>query len=125
MDKKTILLVEDDQFLAKLYASYFADKPYNIVIEPEGEQGLYRMKHGAIDLVILDIIMPKQTGLDVLEARQKDPTLQKIPVIVLTSLEQEADHDKAIELGADDFFSKTEVQLDVLLQKVDTLIYAT
>lgn len=118
----TVLIVEDDQFLARLYASFFENKGYKVIIEPEGEQGLYRMRRGSVDIVLLDIVMPKKSGFDVLIERQKDETLSKIPVIVLSSLEQEDDENFAKQLGADDFFTKGGVELDVLLGKVLKLL---
>lgn len=119
---KTILLVEDDPFLAKLYASYFDPEEFTTIIEPEGEQGLYRMQQGNVDLVLLDLLMPKKTGFDVLRVRKKDPALKNIPVIVLTSLEQDQDRNQALELGADDYFMKNELNLEFLLEKIRTLL---
>ena len=101
-----ILLAEDEPFLAQIYESFLVEAGHDVCIEGDGEQALFRMKNGQIELVVLDIIMPKKTGFEVLEARRQDPVLKQIPVIVLTGEESKETIERAFALGADDFFDK-------------------
>ena len=117
-----ILLIEDDDFLARLYASFFEDEGHTVYTEPEGEQGLYRMKNMTPDVVLLDLLMPKKDGFDVLRERQKSKELSAIPVIVLTGLEQPEDEQKAMGLGANDYFRKNDVELKALMTKIRKLV---
>lgn len=115
---KKILVVEDDKFLRKVYESKLPKEGYNVVSAADGELGLAAIKKEMPDLVLLDLIMPKMTGFDVLEVVRKDPILAKIPIIVLSNLGQEDDLTKAKALGAVDFFIKSNFSIKEVVEKL-------
>ena len=116
-----ILLAEDEAFLAQIYESFFTEAGHTVFVEPDGQRALYRLQQDTIDIVLLDIYMPNKTVFDVLKERQQDPALQTIPVIVLTGTDEQDDVDKAIALGADDYFDKKTLELEPLFAKITAL----
>lgn len=115
-----ILLVEDDQILAKLYQVKFQRAGFDMQIAFDGEDGLAKMKEFGPDLVILDLIMPKMDGLTFLFKVREDSELsaRKTPVLVLSNLGQESDIKKAMDAGAKDFFIKADIGLGEMVEKV-------
>jgi len=114
-----ILLAEDNGILANLYKSMLKKAGHDVYIEPDGEQTLYRMRNWKPDLVLLDIKLPKKTGYEVLAERKGDPELKKIPVIVLTGLDESETRRKSEELGADGYCHKVKLEIDPLLKMID------
>lgn len=119
--KKTILLADDDQFIAVVYKDGLEQAGYSVVVAHDGEEALAQIRAIKPDLVLLDIIMPKQNGFEVLQALQADPTVSTIPVIVLTNLSQESDELEARKFGATDFLVKSNISLNDLLARIDHL----
>ena len=115
---KKILVVEDDKFLRKVYESKLPKEGFIVVSAGDGEAGLAAIKKESPDLILLDLIMPKMTGFDVLAAIKKDPTLAKIPIIVLSNLGQEEDTIKAKALGASDFLIKSNYSIKEVVEKI-------
>ena len=115
-----VLLIEDDQILAKLYKTKFEKENFDIQLAFDGEEGLEKMKSFNPDLIILDLIMPKVDGFTFLQKVNEDPELSKrgTPILVLSNLCQESDVKKAMELGAKDFFIKADVSLSQMVEKV-------
>lgn len=115
-----ILLVEDDQILAKLYQTKLQREGFEIDIAYDGEEGLAKMKSFRPDLVILDLIMPKVDGLAFLARVNDDSETAKraAPILVLSNLGQESDIKKATDLGAKDFFIKADISLSQMVEKV-------
>jgi CheY-like chemotaxis protein len=91
---------------------------FDVVSAVNGEGGLELIKKGGIDLVLLDLIMPKLDGFKVLEVISQDTKLSKVPVIVLSNLNQKSDIERAKNLGAIDFYEKATTNLDVLVSKI-------
>jgi two-component system alkaline phosphatase synthesis response regulator PhoP len=103
MDEK-ILIIEDEEDLVKGLKLNLADEGYQIDWAPDGEAGLQKVLEGAPDLIILDIMMPKMSGLDVCrEIRQKG---LNVPIIMLTAKGEEIDKVVGLEIGADDYMTK-------------------
>lgn len=117
-----ILIAENREFLAKVYESFLVKAGYEVYIEPDGERALYRMRESKPDLVLLDLKMPEKDGFEVLEERMTDPELKKIPVIVFSALEKEGLIERVKKLGADDYLHKAEVQVELLLEKIEKLL---
>src|SRR3989344_7909694 len=103
---KKILLVEDDQFLSLLLKGRLEKEGFMVVQAFDGEQGLNLAKTEKPDLIVLDLIMPKLSGFEVLETISGDPQLRAIPVVVATNLGQESDIQKIKSLGVVDYFVK-------------------
>ncbi len=113
-----ILLTEDDNFLRKVFATTLEEAGYEVITATNGNEALSIMQSDSPDLVLLDMLMPLTDGFGVLEQVQKDEKLKQIPIVALTNLEQEADREKALSLGAKGYCSKADKDMDELLASV-------
>lgn len=121
--KYTIAVVEDDTMLRKYLASSLSkEKNITVVTGANGEEGEKVIKETIPDLVLLDIIMPKKNGFEVLEAIKKDPKTKDIRVIVLSNLGQQSDIDQAKKLGAIDYFVKVDLEMSAIVSKVKAIL---
>lgn len=116
-----LLLIEDDIFFRKFYVEKLKEKGFLVEEADNGEQGLEKIKIFKPDLIILDLIMPKKDGFEVLQSMQGDPELKKIPVLVFSTLGQGSDIEKAKKFGAADYVNKSLFDFNELLVKINTL----
>src|SRR3989344_1123383 len=116
MEKASVLLIEDDPFLTRAYQVKFESEGIALATATNGEEGLAAMRAQKPKLILLDLMMPKKSGFDVLKEMQQDPGLKDIPVIVLTVLGREEDVRSTLELGAKEYFIKTETKLDDVIK---------
>jgi DNA-binding response OmpR family regulator len=116
--KAKILFVDDDNFLRKVYKSELSEQGYEVILAADGEEGLEKSQISDPDLIILDMIMPKKNGFEVLTELQNNPNTQNIPVIILSNLGQEDDIKKGLDLGAVDYLVKDNITLTVIVDKV-------
>lgn len=117
--KKTILIIEDDTFLREMYAHVFRQDNFTIVEAEDGEQGIATAESGQHDLILLDIMLPKKTGIDVLrELRMSDSSAKNTPIILLTNLGQESIIREAYKIGADGYILKADLLPRQVLDKV-------
>ncbi len=100
--KQKVLLIEDDPLMIDLYKQTFQLNGFDVEIAEDGIKGLSLLKNSAVgpDVILLDIMMPKMNGFEVLEQLKKNPETKNIPVIVLSNLAQPNDVDKVLKLGA-------------------------
>jgi len=115
---KTILLVEDEPTLQKTLSIALQQEGYEIKNALDGEIGLALAKETKPDLILLDLIMPKMDGFEVLAELQKDEGTKDIPVIILTNLESSQDIERALVLGAKTYLVKANYDLKDVIQKV-------
>jgi len=115
---KKILLVEDESALQKTLGEVLGQEGYEIFSALNGEVGLRMAKDIKPDLILLDLILPKLHGFEVLKGLKGDEETKDIPVIVLTNLESMADIEKAIELGAKGYLVKAQYSLEEIVKKV-------
>ena len=113
-----ILLAEDDRILRKAGETALRKKGYDVVAAVDGEDALAKAREQPPDLVLLDVMMPKIHGFDVLRGLKGDPQLRDIPVIMLTNLEQPSDIKRATDGGAYGYLVKSNLDLDELATKV-------
>ena len=106
MTKQRVLIVEDDGFLASIYAQKLEVEGYEVSFATNGEDGLKLAQKDRPDIVLLDLLMPKMNGFEVLEKMKGDAELVKIPVLVLTNLGQKEDVERCIRLGAAGYIIK-------------------
>lgn len=116
--KKKILLIEDEEIMVDLLQKKLAAEGYDVLVARDGEEGLELMKGAHPDLVLLDIIMPKKNGFEVMEEKQKDKDLRGIPLVIISNSGQAIELDKAKKLGAKDWLVKTEFDPKEVLKKV-------
>ncbi|RJQ35653.1 response regulator [Candidatus Parcubacteria bacterium] len=116
--KAKILFVDDDNFLRKVYQAELSEHGYEVILAADGEEGLEKAQVNDPDLVILDMIMPKKSGFEVLTELQKNPSTKDIPVLILSNLGQKDDVKKGLDLGAVDYLVKDNVTLATIVDKV-------
>ena len=116
---KKILLVEDEPALQESFKTAFGGKGYELTQAMDGEEGLALMRAQKPDLVLLDLVLPKKHGFEVLKEMKSDANLKDLPVIVLTNLENSEDVEKALELGATTYLVKANYSLEEVVQKVE------
>ncbi len=113
-----ILLAEDDRILRKAGEVSLKKKGYDVISAVDGEDALAKALAHTPDLVLLDVMMPKMNGFDVLFALKRDPAVKHIPVIMLTNLEQPSDIRRAVDGGAHSYLVKSNMNLDDLAAKI-------
>jgi len=120
--KKRILIVEDNSFLSEMYAAKLELANFEVFIAANGEEALDKMKLNKPDLVLLDLLMPKKDGFEVLKEKFIDLEIKEIPVIILTNLSQKDQIKKCYELGAKDFLIKAYFVPTEVIKKIRNLI---
>ena len=115
---KKILFIEDESALQRAATQVFVEEGYQIFSALDGEAGLEFARREKPDLILLDLVLPKKDGFEVLEEMKKDPELSKIPILILSNLEGSADIEKAIALGARNYLVKTNYRLEEIVQKI-------
>jgi two-component system alkaline phosphatase synthesis response regulator PhoP len=112
------LLAEDDRFLRKAAEATLARFGFSVLPATDGDEAVRLARTERPDLILLDLIMPKRHGFDVLRELKGDPATASIPVIVLSTLGQESDVQRALESGAVDYLVKSALPLRELARRV-------
>ena len=116
-----VLLIEDDPLMYDLYRLFLTTKGYGVVVATDGETGLAKAGEISPDIILLDMMMPKMDGLEVLVNLKAQPKLKKIPVIMMTNLADQKVAEEAIKKGAYTYVLKSDYQskkLSDLIQSV-------
>ena len=116
--KKKILLVEDDEVLASVYRARLEMEDFEVIEVNDGEQALTAALKHRPDLILLDAMMPKISGFDVLDILRNTPETMNLQIIMLTALSQESDRKRAEELGVDDYLVKSQVVISDVIEKI-------
>ena len=124
MLKPKILIIEDDTFLSGIYASKFEKEGFQVFLGTDGEAGLKSAKNNIPDIILLDVLLPKLDGFEVLESIKQDEKIRHIPVILLTNLGQKEDVDKGLKLGATDYLIKAHFMPQETVDKVKKVLAA-
>lgn len=119
---KKVMIVEDDKFLSFLLKSRLEKDGFTVEQMFDGEEAIQRLKQEVPDLIILDLIMPKVTGFEVLKTVSVTPELAQVPVVIVSNLAQDSDIEKARELGAKEYYVKVKVSMDDLVNRIKTLL---
>ena len=114
---KRILLAEDDRFLRRAAEAALKRAGFTVLAAADGEEALRMAIAEKPDLVLLDLIMPKLQGFEVLKALKADPATAAIPVVVLSNLGQDGDVQRALEGGAVAYLVKANLSLDELVAR--------
>ncbi len=115
---KKILIIEDEKIISDLLEKKLTREGYSVTITTNGIDGLVKMRKDRPDIVLLDIIMPKMGGFEVMEEMNKDEMLKDIPVIVVSNSGQPVEIDRIKKMGAKDWLIKTEFDPQEVLEKV-------
>lgn len=116
--RRKILLVEDDDGLANVYVTRLQAEDFDIRRVPNGEDALAAALEYKPDLVLLDVMMPKVSGFDVLDILRNTPEVGNVKVIMLTALGQDSDRERAEALGVDDYLVKSQVVISDVIEKI-------
>ncbi|HWP77783.1 MAG TPA: response regulator [Methylomirabilota bacterium] len=119
---RRVLLAEDDRFLRKAAETALKRQGFTVLPAVDGEEALRTARAEAPHLILLDLIMPKMQGFEVLRALKADPATAAIPVIILSNLGQDSDVKQAMEAGAAGYFVKANLSLQDLVKRVGELI---
>ena len=117
-----ILLIEDDPFLLSMYSIKFEAEGFVVVSADDGEKGLEAAKKTDSDIILLDILMPKMNGFEVLEKLKEDERTRKIPIILLTNLNQKDEIEKGLILGADDYLIKAHFMPSEVVTRIKKIL---
>ena len=119
-NKPTILLVEDDPFLSSILQLKLEKENFQVIRATDGEEALKFLIDQKLKptLMLLDLILPKKNGFEVLETIRQDPLLEKLPVIIISNLGQPSDIERGKALGVIDYFVKARLSIDELVQKI-------
>lgn len=120
---KTFLAIEDDELIRHLYERSFRTAGHEVETANSGEEALEKLSKMEVkpSAILLDIMMPKMNGFDLLQAFKNDEALKHIPVIILTNLGSEADRQKGLALGALDYLVKSDYNPNEVVEKVVAL----
>ena len=117
-----VLIAEDDHFLSSLLKARLDKEGFVVKTVFDGQEALNYLKEFLPNVIILDLIMPSVSGIEVLEQISIDPQYNKIPVIVLTNLGQEEDIQRAKQLGAAEYFVKARTSIDDVVVAIQNVL---
>ena len=117
---KKIFIIEDDPFLSEMYAAKFSQSGFQVEMAIDGEKGLEKIKTSKPDLILLDIVLPKMDGFEILKKVKEDSQLNKIPIILLTNLGQKNEIEKGLALGAEEYIIKAHFTPTAVVVKINT-----
>ena len=119
-----ILLVEDDRFLIKAVYTKLTQKGFEVILANDGDEAISKAKTEKPELVLLDMVLPKKSGFEVLRALKGDPKTVSIPVFILSNLAQDQDIQEGKALGAEDYIVKSNTSLSAIVDKVANFLAA-
>lgn len=118
-----IVLVEDDSFISGMYQTKLTTLGYQVEVKEDGEVAWQRLQQDPLpDLLLLDIVLPKKDGFEILEALRKQDRTKTLPVILLTNLGQKPDIERGVKLGADDYIIKAHYTPTEVVEKINKLL---
>lgn len=117
-----ILLIEDDPFLLKMYTTKFELEGFSVVTADDGEKGIKLSVKENPDIILLDIMLPKVSGFDVLKYIRENSKTSNIPVILLTNLSQKDEVDKGLSLGASGYLIKAHFMPSEVVAKIKEVL---
>jgi chemotaxis family two-component system sensor histidine kinase/response regulator PixL len=117
--KESVLVVEDDLFLVKTFQIRFEKMGFEVIIARDGRDAIGLLDREPAKLVVLDLMLPSVNGFDVLSAIRANPHWKDVPVVVLTNLGQAQDMERCKKLGATEYYVKSSVKINDLMEKLD------
>ncbi|MDD4874820.1 MAG: response regulator [Candidatus Pacebacteria bacterium] len=107
MPKLKILVVEDEQILAEMYQDKFKKEGFEVIAAKDGKEGIKMMREQKPALVLLDILLPNENGIDFLKKQKKDPELSSIPIIVFSNFDDPETKKETLDLGVKEYLIKS------------------
>ena len=115
---KKVLIVEDDQQISRVYEIQLKKEGISTIVARDGEEAIKLLMKEKPDLVVLDLMLPKKDGFDVLREVRGNPDLSKIPMIIISNLGQADDKTRALELGATEYLVKIDQSILEIIKKI-------
>jgi DNA-binding response OmpR family regulator len=119
---KRLLLVEDDRFLRRACEASLRQRGYDVLTAADGEEGLRLARAETPDLVLLDLLLPKLTGLEVLRSLRSDAATRELPVLILSNSSREQDVSEITRLGVSGYLVKADLSLKALGDRVARIL---
>lgn len=119
---KRLLLIEDDKDLSRMYSLKFSNDGWDVYTCHDGADALQVAKANRFDIIVLDLMLPGISGVDVLEILRSDPKTVKTPVIVYTNYGDNFNRDKCLTYGADEFVLKVDSTPESLLETINRVV---
>lgn len=116
--KEKILIIEDEESMREVIKTRLEQEGYQVETASHGKGGLEKAKTSQPDLILLDLLLPKIGGLQVLEKLKEDASTNQIPVVIYSQLSDQDKIDKGMKLGAAGYFVKAESDLDGVIQSI-------
>ncbi len=113
-----VLIVEDEEALRKVLQEKIQDSGFEAFTAKDGDEAWNMAKSKNPDIILLDLILPKRNGFEVLGMLKQDPELKDIPVIVLSNLSEDENLKKALAMGAEDYFVKVQHPINEVVEKI-------
>lgn len=117
-----ILMADDDKMLIDMYKERLELAGYQVSICRDGEEALAQVRREKPDIILLDIMMPKANGYEVLASLKSDPQTKDVPVVMLSALMRDFNREKAVEAGADDYLIKSEAMPSDVITKIEQVL---
>ena len=116
-----VLVVEDDAFLVSAYKTKLTKEGFELETASDGEEAMSKLAGFKPDVILLDVVMPRKDGFATLQEIKASEAYKKIPVIMASNLGQKEEVDRAMNLGAADFITKSNMSLADLIEKIKSL----
>jgi CheY-like chemotaxis protein len=110
MASESILVVEDTELLRRIYTDKLSQEGYKVFQAADGLECINAVRTQHVDLILLDLVMPRMSGLEALETIKRDPRTRDIPIIILSNLGQDTDIQRGLDLGAADYLIKNSAK---------------
>lgn len=120
--KPTVFIIEDDPFVLRIYQRKLGNSGINVQLATNGVEGFERMKEAPPNLILMDLVMPQKDGFELIEDIKRTPSLQHIPIIVLSNLSQEKDIDRVKGMGVEEYFVKAHTSIHAVVDRVNQLL---
>lgn len=120
---KTILIIEDTEVLRRMYSDRLTQEGYDVHVAANGAEALSILRTNTPSLILLDLIMPVMSGLEVLDVVKRDPRLMSVPVVILSNLGQEEDIRRGIEMGAVDYLIKNDARPNDVAARINAILF--
>ena len=122
MAKGKILIVEDESIVARMYQKSLTFDGFEVIISLNGKEGIKKAINDTPDLILLDIMMPKPDGMEVLDSLKGDDKTKDIPVVILTNLSGKNDAELALQKGAIDFWVKSNTEMEKIGPRIEKIL---
>jgi len=119
---KKILLIEDEKILAEMYRDKFTQAGFEVVLAFDSKEGLEKAKKEKPDLIVLDILLPKENGITFLTWLKKDSEISSVPVVAFSNYDDPETKKQAVKLGVKDYLIKTSYTPQEIVEKVKTYL---